>query len=271
MPHYAVSSYFPGAPGQDWSWPESGTADRAQVIGAKTEVEFFTVLSVPVQQPAHLHWHPDAHWVVLDIHDYLYKEENGFVEFEKGEVIFNGSPKDACAFLKSKGLEVPRSKIVKVAPDWEDVETDRLGMAVAGTEGNATSGDYGIAYGAVAVTGQWGISIGGMAEAGDWGIATGSEAIAGNNGVAIMSGEFSKVKAGDGGVAISDNGETTVGERGIAISYEQGVFEGGLGSLFIAWYNDEQRYEVATVGENGIEPNKKYKFDWESGEFVEDR
>jgi len=272
MPHYAVSSYFPKAPGQDWSWPESGTVERANVIGAKTDTEFFAVLSVPVQHPAHLHWHPESKWVVLTIDDALYKEEDGFVEFEKGEVIFNGHPKEACEFIKEKNLPVPRSKIVKVGGDWEDVEAPRIGMAVAGIDGRAVAGDYGTAFGPLeARSGQWGISIGGKAFAGDWGIATGSEAVAGHNGVAVMSGEFSKVTAGDGGVAISDNGETIVGEHGIAISYEQGVFHGGLGSLFIAWYNDEQRYVIATVGENGIEANKPYRFDNEVGEFINEK
>jgi hypothetical protein len=105
-------------------------------------------------------------------------------------------------------------------------------------------GDYG-----VAVVGYRGTA---TATAGDRGIAT-----AGNGGTA-SAGDRGTASAGYRGTASAGNGGTaSAGIHGTVSASDQG-------RLSLLWWdhtNYRYREEIAYVGENGIEPNVKYKLD----------
>jgi len=116
--------------------------------------------------------------------------------------------------------------------DGESAVTSDYGTATAGYSGTATAGDYG-----TATAGDYG-----TATAGDYGTAT-----AGYSGTAT-AGDYGTATAGDYGTA-------TAGDYGtVVLRY---------------WDTSAQRYrmKVAYVGEDGIEPNTKYRLD-DSGNFV---
>jgi hypothetical protein len=257
----------------------------------------FKVLSLTGQHPGHLHWQSGACWVVLEIDDRDFVEQDGFVEFRQGLVLFNGPVQQACDFLKSRGLPVPSSLSVQVAGDWTTVTTGDDGLAIAGWDSIARAGDHGLAFvkAGEAMVGYGGVAVSAFGEvaAGDSGYALaihGPKATAGELGLAVTD-ESGASTVGVGGVAITDKGGTAMagdsglavgrgnstaiaGGNGIAFAWDDSGFggtaqAGGGGVLLIRWH-DGSRYRIAVghVGEDGIKPDTPYQLN-EQGEFVE--
>jgi hypothetical protein len=298
MGRMAVTSFVPGVRYWDFHWPERGTIDRTAVVKGLPDPTLMQVLSIPCQCPAKLHFQDHARWAILEIDDRDFVEqEEGVVDFQRGEVVFSGSPQDACAFLAERGLPVPSSVLLKSASDWEEVEVGTHGIAIAGWDSTARAGKYGIAFVAngTAQAGDSGVAVSnfGEVEAGKRGFAIairGRSAIAGDGGVAITD-EYGHAVAGANGVSICDSGRSEVGDHGMAISYRFGAAIGGNGALAFSWNDNasprrgtmqagvqgilvgqwhdghRDRIAVAYVGENDILPNVPYVVD-ASGRFV---
>ncbi len=99
---------------------------------------------------------------------------------------------------------------------------------------------------------------------GDYSILTGEDC-------SILTGEYrSTLNAGKGSTLTGGNYSTlTGGENSTLTAYNDSIFYAGEGSEFILHWFDENRKRttVAYVGENGIEPNKKYR--GIDGKFIE--
>jgi len=109
--------------------------------------------------------------------------------------------------------------------------------------------------------------IGAVITAGDWGTATAGykgTATAGNSGTAT-AGNSGTATAGDWGTATAGNsGTATAGNSGTATAGEKGIIQ-------IRFYDGaKSRYRIATayVGEDGIEPGKRYALNADQ-KFVE--
>jgi hypothetical protein len=283
---YAVSSYIPDPAARYWCfhWPASGPAVRAEVVRGMPKPDYCKVLSLPCEQPGHLHWQDHGRWVVLEIDERDFVDEEGLVRFSQGNVIFNGTPQDACKFIRDHGLPVPSSlKEVKVGGDWDNVSTGEHGISIAGWHSRAESGRYGLAYAnqGTAIVGEYGVAtaVFGEAVAGDKGVsvATYGAARASGFGIAIACNEFQNARAGDRGLAVaafghSGGGNATAGKGGMALTQGGGssstvhADEGGV--LAVLWDDGRRwRLAVAYVGENGIRPNVSYSLS-EDGSFI---
>lgn len=288
MKRYAVSSFISdlAARYHCFHWPESGVTTREDVIRGMPNLDDFNVLSLPCQHPERLHWQDFSRWVVLEIDEKDCVEKAGQIQFKNGNVIFNGSPREACKFLKEREFPVPCSlKEVKVGGDWESVSTGKSGISIAGWHSKSEAGDNGFAYvhEGIAISGEHGIAISvfGDAATGDHGVSAaiyGSDASAGNFGIAIACNEFQTSKAGDGWLAIAafglqGGGNAIAGKDGIA--FTQGALttatvQADKGGILSMLWHDGQRWRLAVgyVGENGIQPNTPYTLT-EGGEFVQ--
>jgi hypothetical protein len=134
MPMIGLASYIPpDPPGR----PKSGIVERNQLTAAN-EVK---VLALPCQHPRDLHWQAHAHWVVLQIEPADFEDFAGFVRFRKGQVLFNGPPRDAHAFLQSHDLPAPCSlEPIRIGRDWENVLLGNNAIAIAGEDGGPANG-----------------------------------------------------------------------------------------------------------------------------------
>lgn len=296
MRHHVISSFVPEAAYWCFNWPTRGPVEREQVLEGMPDLSLFKVLSLPCRHPASLHWQGHARWVVLAIDPADFAEQDGFVDFRRGAVLFNGPPREAWVFLREQGLPVPSSLPVQVAGDWERAAVGEYGVAVAGWDAVAQAGDGGVAFANTGrpVAGSRGIAVSAFAavRAGDRGFAVtvhGTEATAGDGGLA-RAGEFGTARAGRGGVALGGTGGTaTVCEHGLALARGSGraiaggggvafawddAWEGkvqaGEGGILLARWHDgsRDRIAVAYVGEGGIRPDTPYRVD-EEGRFVE--
>jgi hypothetical protein len=84
------------------------------------------------------------------------------VRFSSGNVLFNGPPRDAHAYLRSQRLPAPFSlDPVLVGRDWENIRLGEGGIAIAGQDTDAQVGAHGVAYtsNGVASTGDYGAAI----------------------------------------------------------------------------------------------------------------
>ena len=297
MPRYAVSSFVPDAAYWCFHWPASGTVDRQTVIAGMPDPSLFKVHPLPCRQPASLHFQSHAKWAVLEIQDDHYQQQGDWIEFEKGDVMFIGSPEEACAFLSRHGLPVPESTPVVQAGDRGTAEVGQFSVVIGGEESTVKAGDCSVAFAAsgVAEVADRGFAISTYAEVNggerSFAITTyGSEATSGDYGIA-RTGEFGRATAGRRGLAIVENGTATVGEGGLAISEgSQGVSVAGIngialisedctgnsgsamasvGGILVAKWSDGERTRlvVGYVGENGIEPDTPYTVD-EHGQLV---
>jgi hypothetical protein len=300
MQHYAISSFCPDDRIWGFHWPSAGPAEREAVLKDMPKLELFKVLSLPCRHPAHVHWQSWARWVVLEIQKADFSQQDGVVDFRRGVVLFNGPPRQACAFLRQQGLPVPSSLQVQVAGDWETAWVGEDGVAIGGWDAVAQAGDAGVAFAEFgefgeAIVGERGIAISSYAgvRAGKNGVALtiyGQEATAGDGGLARAD-EFGTATAGTGGVAIIDAGGTAVagdsglavarwnaaavaGNNGMAFAWDDscsgGTVQAGEGGVLLIRWQDGSRYRVAVahVGEGGIKPNTPYKLN-EAGTFVE--
>jgi hypothetical protein len=293
--HYALSSFVPDDKYNGFHWPKTGLVERAAVLEDMPDPTMFHVLSLPCQRPQSLHWLENSRWVVLGIDPADYLEEDGFVDFQRGVVLFCGLPREACNFLRQQSLPVPRSRLVLVSADWEPAFSGDYGISIAGSGAPASAGNHGLARSEVrASVGYGGVAVSGSETiAGDYGFAvTTSEgdASAGEHGLAIAD-EFGNVAVGPYGVAIVNsrgtaradesglaiarhNATAIAGKNGIAFAWDDSMLEGVVqagegGVLLFRWHDGERgRICVAHVGENGIKPDTPYTIGPE-GEFVE--
>lgn len=295
MTQFAVSSYVsPKYP----AWPESGSVRQEEVHKSITEAtdalmdsfsvnELFPVVPIPCEDLSrfgYLHWQGHSKWVVLEIaDDKCSQRDDGFLEFETADVVFNGPVKDAVEFLRAIGLTVPKSiDPICIGEDWEDVSSGDSSIVIAGQDGNAMAGSYSIAYASTgrALAGDHAAALSkyGPVSAGNYACAWTSDghlAQAGLRSVACTSGEAGKSVVGNGSVAIAEDfGHAVAGNYSTAIAGAHGVAEAGdygiatvkedgkvragkAGVLMIRW---KGRIKVAQVGD-GIEPGTWYSHD----------
>jgi len=282
---YALTSYCAG-----WHWPAAGSVEWRDVTNGIPDASQIKIHTLPCQHPGWLHWQSHANWVVLEIEPSDYEESEGFVRFRKARILFNGPPQEGHAFLSSRNMPAPSSlPQITIGRDWETVALGEDGYAIAGWDGNASVGKYGIAYtsNGLASAGDNGVAISvfGEVNAANFGCAWtryGRVAIAGGRGVAWTE-EFGRSEAGGCGVAITDDcgratsgnfgvavagchGEAKAGNCGVAFARNGGMAgAGGAGILLIRWKDE---IKVARVGEGGIKPNTMYRLD-DEGNFVE--
>jgi hypothetical protein len=212
------------------------------------------------------------------------------VKFLRCEVILTGSQQEATTLLLQEypGLPIIGAGVVvgnhgvAVVGYRGTATAGKYGTASAGYKGTASAGDYGTAsagyrgtasagYGATASAGDCGTASagdygtasagdGGTASAGHYGTASagdGGTASAGNDGTA-SAGDYGTASAGDGGTASAGHyGTASAGSDGIVSAGKKGR----LSLLWLDYTNSRYREEIAYVGENGIEPNVKYKLD----------
>jgi hypothetical protein len=282
---YALTSYCAG-----WHWPTSGSVEWSDVTNGIPDTSQIQIHTLPCLHTRSLHWQSHANWVVLEIEPSDYEESDGFVRFRKARILFNGPPQKGHAFLTSRNMPAPNSlPAVTIGRDWENVALGKHDYAIAGWDGNASVGEYGVAYtsNGLASAGDYGVAISvfGEVKAANLGCAWtryGRVAIAGGRGVAWTE-EFGRSEAGGGGVAITDDcgratsgdfgvavagcrGEAKAGNCGVAFAKDDGMASAGdAGVLLIRWQSE---IKVARVGEGGIKPNTMYRLD-DDGKFVE--
>jgi len=196
-----------------------------------------------------LNWDNDAtaQLVIVDAsRDYLEFDEK--CKFKSGRVVFSkrNAFYEAIEILCTVYPDLPIVGRRAAAGDGGTATAGYFGTATAGDCGTATAGYFGTAtagYCGTAAAGDYG-----TATAGDYGTAA-----AGDYGTAT-AGDYGTAAAGDGGTAAAGYGGTaTAGDYGI---------------LVIKW-RDANRYRISVgyVGEDGIEPNKKYKLN-NVGQFI---
>lgn len=298
MSRYAVSSFVPDAAYWCFHWPASGPVDRKTVVAGLPDPSLLKVHPLPCRQPASLHFISGAKWAVIEIPDDCYRELGDLIQFEKGNVLFIGSPEEASTFLRRRGLPVPESTRVVQAGDRGIAEVGQFSVVIGGQESTVKAGDCSVAFAAsgVAEVADRGFAISTFAEViggeRSFAITTyGRNATTGNYGIARTD-EFGHATAGRWGIAIVENGMATVGDEGLAISEGgQGVSNAGRngialinedctghygiamaseGGIIVAKWSDGERKRlvVGYVGENGIKPDTSYTVN-EQGQFVE--
>jgi hypothetical protein len=301
MTQIAVSSYIsPEYP----AWPNSGPVRLADVRKSITEGtdallesfsvnELFPVVPIPcddLSRFAYLHWQSQASWVVLEVaDDQCSPRDDGFIEFETADVVFNGTVKEAVEFLRGMGLTVPKStEPICIGEDWQDVSSGDSSIVIAGQDGNAMAGSYSLAYASTgrALVGDHAAALSkyGVVSAGNYACAWTSDgpmARAGLRSVACTAWEGGKSEVGNGSVAIAEDyghavagnystaiagahGAAEAGDHGVAMAKEDGkVRAGKAGVLMIRW---KGRIKVAQVGDE-VEAGTWYSHDAE-GRFV---
>jgi hypothetical protein len=184
----------------------------------------------------------DSKWLVVDVDDNKIIPLFGMVKFPYGNVIFCGDKLNATKYIIEHGAK----GIV-------------IGATIVVDEGIVRVGDYGTAK----------VRTGGLAEAGFKGTA--------------ISGKYGTSNVGVFGVAITgDFGRINI-RNGIATAGKYSVINCGIGSIASAgeggriqteWYDynkdhnicNRYRLAVGYIGEDGLEPNVKYKV--EKGKFL---
>jgi hypothetical protein len=212
---------------------------------------------------------PGCKWLVVEVETDSIVMLGGKCKFPKGVVRFVGTMTEAAAYLIANE---PRAKEVAVigatveVGDKQNALVGALGTATAGYSGTATAGDYGTATAGNSGTATAGDS--GTATAGNYGTATAGysgTATAGDYGTAT-AGNSGTATAGDSGTATAGNyGTATAGNYGTATAGYSGTATAGeKGEIRIRYLDEKaERYRtvVGYVGEEGIEPNIKYKLD----------
>ena len=239
-------------------------------------------------------WSRDAVWLVAEVETYVDLE--GKVKFPVAHVIFAGSRLEATAIVKARYPDAAVIGANVAVEDGRVAVVGDYGTATAGDKGTATAGD-----GGTATAGNWGTATAGYegkatagnrgtATAGDYGTATagfggtatagfGGTATAGNEGTATAGNRGTATAGNEGTATVGNRGTATAGNRGTATAGDGGtatVGNGGTatagrgGMLQIYYYDRNNRRRIATtyVGENGIQPNVKYRLDGNAN-FVE--
>ena len=301
MTQIAVSSFVsPDYP----AWPKSGSVRQSDIHQSIAESmdsllesfnvnELFPVVPIPCEDLSrfsYMHWQNEARWVVLEIGDDKHSlREDGFLEFDEGEVVFNGPVREAVEHLRERGYDVPRSiEPICIGADWEDVSQGDSSIVVAGQDGNAMAGSYSMAFTsngqalvadhAAAISKYGPVSAGNyacawtsdgrLAQAGMRSVACtayeGGRSVVGNGSVAIAE-DFGHAIAGNYSTAIAGaHGIAEAGDYGVAMVKDDGKLRAGkAGVLMIRW---KGRIKVAQVGEQ-VEAGVWYSHD-QAGRFV---
>jgi hypothetical protein len=200
---------------------------------------------------------PSALWMVVRVRtSEMVKIDNDKVKFPRGTVIYCGDRLGATNLIKKKH---PISKCV-----FAHHVVLGNGAAISGVCGTSTSGFSGTSTsgkGGTSISGDYGISTSGYrgtSTSGEHGTST-----SGHYGTST-SGKGGTSTSGDGGISTSGYcGISTSGNCGTSVSGDYGTSTSGLyGRLIISWWDcGRSRFEVAYVGENGIEPNVAYRLD----------
>ncbi|MCC6675516.1 MAG: hypothetical protein IT436_00095 [Phycisphaerales bacterium] len=218
--------------------------------------------------------HVFALWVVVQFDDAVAGPMLGRLTPEAlqavgAEVLTSGQPREVCAWLLERGLPTPGDDArVTLGRNTERVKSDS-GVVVGARFGAAEAGFLGMAYTFMGETrcGPLGVAVTAIGEArsDERGAAICSDsgsAQADGAGVAVSLGEFSTSRAGSGGVAVArDWGSAVAGPGGIAVGLN-GPVQAGAGGLLIVRYRsgDQWQCAVARVGENGVMPDRPYRF-----------
>jgi hypothetical protein len=186
----------------------------------------------------------DAVWQVVEIDEWV--KLGGKVKFPRGNVVHTGTRLSATSFIRENGAKGTVIGDFVTVGNREIASTGDLGTAIAGVFGTAVS-----CYNGTAKTGDFGIAtVGdrGSAISGDYGIAT-----AGKRAIATV-GDCGSATAGDYGIATAGNhGTATAGNHGTAAAGANGIIQ-------IKYFDKNRiRMKVGYIGEDGLEPNVKYK------------
>jgi hypothetical protein len=253
----------------------------------------------------YLNWDTSAKWLVVEVDPADIEESMGKVRFRFGNVVHCGDRLSATEYVRiNGGAGRAISGGTATAGDSGTATAGYRGTATAGYRGTATAGDRGTAtagdrgtatagYRGTATAGDRGTATAGdsgTATAGDSGTATAGDsgtatagysgtatagysgtATAGDSGTAT-AGYRGTATAGDRGTATAgDSGTATAGDSGTATAGDSGTATAGdSGTVCIRYWDakaDRYRLAIGYVGENGIQPNVKYRL--ENGTFTE--
>src|SRR5438105_2939988 len=99
MSKILLTSYIPpGFP----NWPETGPVDWESVTAGMPDPKSLKVYLLPCQVKEPIFWQSHAHWVVLEVSSDDYEEGGGCIRFRRGQVLFNGPPQEARAYLRER-------------------------------------------------------------------------------------------------------------------------------------------------------------------------
>lgn len=285
MKRHAISSYCPGAPYQDYHWPESGLALWDDVF-KDIAPERRGVMNLATCRGGCLHWQEHACWVIVALEEDAILDNEGMFQFVQGEVICHARPQITYQFLRDNHLPLPCYSDIKVGEPWQNVKAGNGSVAIAGYDALAEAGDYSIAsvVSGSAIAGEYGRALAhfGTAHAKTEGIAISDhcDATSGERGIAIACSEFQTATVGDDGLAIASfdfsQGTAIAGKQGIALTrcntedeQPQAHVQAGEGGILAMLWHDGQRLRlaVAYVGESGILPDTPYTLTNE-GRFV---
>jgi hypothetical protein len=249
MRHGVLS--FTGEFASGFAWPDRGTVDLPEFV---REALLGAVQLLPCDGTS-LQWTDDATWVIFELFDARSGSSAAIADLREAIVAFRGGPREACSFLKGRGLPVPTTlPHVETAREWEAVSVGPRGFAIAGSNAKAKSEDHGLAFvvNGLAIAGDAGVawSFFGEVEAGRAGVAisrSGRRAKAGDLGLAVVD-EFGEAGSGQAGISIVDTGGVaTSGARGIALAPNGGF--AGVGEEGLAWSGQNGS---ASAGKEGI-------------------
>jgi hypothetical protein len=206
-------------------------------------------------------WEENAKWLVVEVEDKDVVDLKDKVKFPEGNVVFCGNRFNATNYIREHGARGPVIGASIVVGDNGTASAGDEGTATAGDNGTASAGDNGTASAGENGTASAGEN--GTASAGYKGTASAGykgTASAGNNGTA-SAGIYGTASAGENGTATAgDEGTASAGKNGTASAGDKGIIQ-------IKWF-DNKRYRtlVGYIGEDGLEPNTKYKI--KDGKFV---
>ena len=168
-----------------------------------------------------------AKWLVVEIEQEELIDIDDKVKFPRGIVVYAGDRQGATSKLIALGADPT------VVPGAVVVVGDRgTATATVGPHGTATAGESGTA-------------------------------IAGYRGTAT-AGQYGTATAGYRGTAtVGPHGTATVGPHGTAIAGYRGTATAGQdGIIQVKWWGgDRCRIQVGYIGEQGLQPNVKYRLD----------
>lgn len=202
---------------------------------------------------------PSSKWLVVEVDRQDVVQLGDYVKFKCGIVRFVGGPVTASRFIQARSTANGSvANGIACGADGEVVASGDFGVSVIRNNSVAMAADYGSCIG-----GSHSMC------AADYK----SNAVAGDQSQVVV-GDCSNAISGIGGVTITgdrsfgksgDFGLTSVGAFSVGMTGVNGIVQGGVGSQLIAMYvsraglRNIPKICTATVGENGILPNRAYR------------
>jgi hypothetical protein len=215
-------------------------------------------------QGAYLDWRDGALWVVCEALGPIVDLQNK-IKTSKAKTLFVGNRKDATDYLIAAGCN----------------PAEVVGAYI--TQGNystVTGGDYSTVIGEnySTVTGAYNSTVTGRHRStvtgGNYSTVTGGNysTVTGRHRSTVTGGNYSTVTGGNYSTVTGRHRSTvTGGDHSTVTGGNYSTVTGGQHSLLSVFWKDitsgRRRVSVAYVGEDGIEPNVKYKLD-DSGKFM---